>query len=139
MMAITSNKPYLIRAIYDWIVDNDLTPYLLVNANFPGVELPQEYVSADRIILNISPTACRGLHIKNDQILFTTRFSGIPMQITLNPSAVLAIYSKENGRGMEFGEEYDEPTPPPTAKKSITNKKDNSKPGKANILTLIKK
>lgn len=111
-MSMTSNKPYLIRAMYDWIVDNNLTPYLLVNTAFPGVEVPQEHVNGERIILNISPKACRGLHLENDKILFTARFSGLATQIVLSPSAVLAIYAKENGRGMEFGEEYDVPPPP---------------------------
>jgi stringent starvation protein B len=110
---MTSNKPYLIRAMYDWIVDNNLTPYLLVNTAFPGVEVPQEHVNGERIILNISPKACRGLHLENDKILFTARFSGLATQIVLSPSAVLAIYAKENGRGMEFGEEYDVPPPAP--------------------------
>jgi stringent starvation protein B len=109
---MTSNKPYLIRAIYDWIVDNDLTPYILVDAEYPGVEVPQAYVNAGRIILNISPKSCRGLHLDNDRIVFTTRFSGQTMQLFVYPQAVLAIYAKENGRGMEFGEEYDEPPPP---------------------------
>lgn len=109
---MTSNKPYLIRAMYDWIVDNNLTPYLLVNAEYPGVEVPQEHVNGGRIILNISPKSCRGLHLDNDRILFTTRFSGQTMQLFLHPGAVLAVYAKENGRGMEFGEDYD---PPPSA------------------------
>ena len=114
MMTMTSNRPYLIRAFYDWIVDNDLTPYLLVNAEFPGVEVPQEHVNGGRIVLNISPKACRGLHMENDRILFTARFSGIATQIFVSPAAVMAIYAKENGRGMEFGDEYDGATPPPT-------------------------
>ena len=112
MTTMTSNKPYLIRAIYDWIVDNDLTPYLLVNADFSGVQVPQEHVSAGRIVLNISPKACRGLHLENDKILFTARFSGIATQIFLNTGAVLAIYAKENGKGMEFAEEEDDSPPP---------------------------
>jgi len=114
-MSMTSNKPYFIRALYDWIVDNDLTPYLLVNAEAPGVEVPQEHVSGGRIVLNVSPSACRGLHMENDRIVFTARFSGQVTQIAVNPGAVLAIYAKENGRGMEFGEEYDNlPTKPST-------------------------
>ena len=112
MMTMTSNKPYFIRALYDWIVDNDLTPYLLVNALYPGVEVPQEFVNDGRIVLNISPKACRGLHIENDRIIFTARFSGVATQIFVTPEAVLAIYTKENGRGMEFGEEYDPPSTP---------------------------
>lgn len=102
---MTSSRPYLIRAIYDWILDNQLTPYLLVNAEYPGVEIPLEYVTAGRVILNISPESCRGLHLDNDRIVLTTRFSGRTVQLALSPGAVLAIYAKENGRGMEFNED----------------------------------
>ena len=102
---MTSSRPYLIRAIYDWIIDNHLTPYVLVNAEYPGVEIPQEYVTAGRVILNISPESCRGLHLDNDRIVLTTRFSGRTVQLALSPGAVLAIYAKENGRGMEFNED----------------------------------
>ncbi len=102
---MTSSRPYLIRAIYDWILDNRLTPYLLVNAEYPGVEIPLEYVTAGRVILNISPESCRGLHLDNDKIVLTTRFSGRTVQLALSPGAVLAIYAKENGRGMEFNED----------------------------------
>lgn len=132
-MKMTSNKPYFIRAIYDWIVDNDLTPYLLVDAMHDDVEVPQEFVNAGRIVLNISPKACRGLHLENDRILFTARFSGQTNQIFLNPAAVLAIYAQENGRGMEFGPDYDDPsTLPPVESGSKT--KTRTKPA----LTLVK-
>ncbi len=110
---MTSSRPYLIRSIYDWIVDNALTPYLLVNADCPGVEIPQEYVTAGRVILNVSPDSCRGLHLDNDRIVLTTRFSGRTVQLALSPAAVLAVYAKENGRGMEFNED-DGDLPPST-------------------------
>lgn len=138
MVLMTSNRPYLIRAIYDWIVDNNLTPYLLVNADYPDVEVPQEHVNGGRIVLNISPNASRGLHLENDKIVFTARFSGIARQVFVNPAAVLAIYAKENGRGMEFGEDYDSlvPTAPPTATTpSASAKKLGSRPA----LKLVKK
>ena len=131
MTTMTSNKPYFIRALYDWIVDNDFTPYLLVDALYPGVEVPQEFVNDGRIVLNISPKACRGLHIENDRIVFTARFSGVATQIFLTPEAVLAIYTKENGRGMEFGEEYDPPSAPPARSNlpiSISDNKVHKKP-----------
>lgn len=131
MTTMTSNKPYLLRAIYDWIVDNGLTPYLLVNATYPGVEVPEEHVEAGRIVLNISPKACRGLHLENDRILFTTRFSGHAIQLSLSPAAVLAIYAKENGRGMEF-EEDEGGTLPPSSPSPET--KTRTKPA----LTLVK-
>lgn len=122
-MSMTSNKPYFIRALYDWIVDNNLTPYLLVNANAPDVEVPVEHVSGGRIVLNISPVACRGLHIENDRIVFTARFSGQVTQIFVSPAAVLAIYAQENGRGMEFGEEYDNAATQPAPAPAKTHKK----------------
>jgi stringent starvation protein B len=106
-MSMTSNRPYFIRAVYDWIVDNDLTPYLLVDANHPAVDVPQAHVNKGRIVLNLAPKACRGLHLEIDRIVFTTRFSGQVTQIFVHPEAVLAIYAKENGRGMDFGEGYD--------------------------------
>lgn len=124
-MSMTSSRPYLIRSIYDWIVDNALTPYILVNAEYPGVEIPQEFVSGGRVILNISPDSCRGLHLDNDRIVFTTRFSGRTVQLAMVPGAVMAIYAKENGRGMEFGEEDgDLPSPTDTgASQSSTGRK----------------
>ena len=134
-MTMSSNRPYLIRAIYDWIVDNDLTPYLLVNAEYPGVEVPQEHVSGGRIVLNVSPKACRGLHMENDRIVFTARFSGLPTQIFVRPEAVLAIYAKENGRGMEFGDEYDGQPPPSPPVTASSDKKIRNKPA----LKLVKK
>lgn len=116
---MTSNKPYFIRAVYDWIVDNELTPYLLVNADYPGIDVPAGFVNDSRIVLNISPVACRGLHLDNDRIIFTARFAGKTEQIVLLPQAVLAIYAKENGRGMEFADDFE---PPPTPLANDTNK-----------------
>lgn len=95
-MTITSNKPYLIRAYYDWIVDNELTPYILVNVEYTGVQVPQEFVVEGRIVLDISPSATRGLLLENDRIVFTARFSGKTEQIFVAPGAVLEIYAKEN-------------------------------------------
>ncbi|MGC1181644.1 ClpXP protease specificity-enhancing factor [Legionella sp.] len=111
-MTMTSNKPYLIRAFYDWIVDNELTPYILVNVDYLGVQVPQEHVVEGRIVLNISPSATRGLLLENDRIVFTARFSGKTEQIFVLPGAVLEIYAKENGRGIAF-ELEEAPLPPP--------------------------
>ena len=127
---MTSNRPYLIRAIYDWIIDNNLTPYLLLNADYPGLQLPIDYVKEGRIVLNIAPQACRGLHLNNDRIVFTARFSGEAQQIVVFPAAVLAIYAKENGSGMEFALE-DSSVPAP----EVTQQTKNNKP----FLTLVKK
>ena len=126
-MTMTSNKPYFIRAIYDWIVDNNLTPHILVNADYPGVQVPLEHVNNGRIVLNISPEACRGLHLDNDRIVFTARFSGVTVQVFVVPAAVFAIYAKENGRGMLFtdedeydGEDGDGAPVPPSSNAGVT-------------------
>ena len=114
---MTPLKPYLIRSIYEWINDNQLTPHLLVNAEFPGVNLPTNFVEDGRIVLNIRPEAIQGLVLDNDEIQFNARFSGKPMRINVPVPAILAIYAKENGRGMVFDpEEPDESTPPPETK-----------------------
>jgi stringent starvation protein B len=124
MTSMTSNKPYLIRAFYDWIVDNNLTPYILVDASYPGMQLPTEYVVQGRIVLNISPAATRGLVLENDRIVFTARFSGQTVQICISPRAVLEIYAKENGQGGAFPqEEAPEPPPPGTATTDTVTKK----------------
>lgn len=132
MYEMTPNKPYLIRAIYDWILENGLTPYLLVTAEHGGVDVPREHVRDGRIVFNISPSACRGLHLGNERIVFTARFSGEAMQVVVVPQTVLAIYAKENGQGMEFPEEYG-PFPPPSSE-SIKSK-GHAKP----VLSLVKK
>lgn len=111
---MTPLKPYLIRSIYEWITDNNLTPHLLVNAEYPGVNLPNDFVEDGRIVLNIRPEAIQGLVLDNDEIQFNARFSGKPMRINAPVPAVLAIYAKENGRGMVFDpEEVDEDQPEP--------------------------
>ncbi|PPD28786.1 MAG: ClpXP protease specificity-enhancing factor [Methylomonas sp.] len=112
---MTPLKPYLIRSIYEWITDNSLTPHLLVNAEYPGVNLPTDFVEDGRIVLNIRPEAIQGLVLDNDEIQFNARFSGKPMRINMPIPAVLAIYAKENGRGMVFDPEEmneDQPEPP---------------------------
>ena len=110
---MTSNRPYLIRALYDWLVDNELTPYLLVDAQRDDVQVPTQYVEEGRIVLNVSPTAVRGLQLGNDLIAFEARFSGSAFSIALPPSAVLGVYARENGKGMLFPEETtDDPEPP---------------------------
>lgn len=103
-------RPYLIRAMHDWMVDNGETPHLLVDAEQSGVEVPGEFVQNGKIILNISPGAVQGLSLENDFVMFSARFGGRPMEIVLPMPAVLAIYSRESGQGMLFNEEDDGPT-----------------------------
>ena len=104
-LTLISSRPYLIRAIYDWIVDSGLTPYMLVNAQAADVTVPTQYIQDGKIILNIGPQAVRGLELTNDWVMFSARFSGVSMEVSLPPQAVLAIYAKENGRGMVFSHE----------------------------------
>jgi len=106
---MTSSQPYLIRAIYEWIVDNDLTPYLMVDAKKRGTIVPEDYLDElGRIILNISPNATSGLLITNEEVTFSARFSGQSMGIVVPTYSVRAIYARENGQGMMFNEN-DEP------------------------------
>jgi len=109
---MTPSRPYLIRAINEWILDNSLTPYLLVDAEAPAVEVPERYVENGKIVLNINPRAIDGLVINNQEISFSARFSGTPVSIHIPISAVLAIYAQENGRGMMFNDDEEEPEPP---------------------------
>ncbi len=111
---MTSNRPYLIRAIHAWVVDNDCTPYLLVDAQQPGVEVPTEHVEEGRIVLNISPLATEQLVLGDDAIGFRARFGGRPTAVHVPIAAVLAIYARENGQGMMFPpEEGGDDEPPP--------------------------
>lgn len=109
---MNSSRPYLLRAIYEWIVDNQLTPYLLVDATFDNVQVPQQYVSNGKIILNIAPAAVNHLLLNNDNVSFNARFSGTPMLVSFPVTAAMAIYAKENGRGMVFSENDDTPPEP---------------------------
>lgn len=115
---MTSLKPYLIRSIYEWIIDNQLTPHLLVDAENSDTILPQDYIEDGKIVLNLRPEAIQGLTLGNEEIQFNARFSGKAMHIVTPTTAVLAIYAKENGKGMIFDpEDYQEDTPPPAQKK----------------------
>lgn len=97
-----SNKPYLIRAFYEWIIDSQCTPFLVINANYPRCRVPQEHIENGEITLNISPTAIRDLNISNELVEFRASFSGIVHIISAPVKAVLAIYAHENQQGMFF-------------------------------------
>lgn len=99
---MTPNRPYLLRALFDWICDNNCTPYLLVDATLEGVEVPFEHVSAGRIVLNASGTAVANFDISDERVSFNTRFSGRDTWINVPMAAVLAIYAKETQEGMTF-------------------------------------
>ena len=102
---MTSSRPYLVRAMYQWIVDNGTTPYLLVDAENDTSQVPTDHIQDGKIVLNIAPMAISGLTLGDDAISFSARFSGKSQTIHVPIEAVLAIYARENGQGMMFTEE----------------------------------
>jgi stringent starvation protein B len=99
-LRMTSHRPYLLRGLYAWIVDNGMTPYLLVDATRPGVRVPPSAISEGRVVLNIAERAVAGLDMGNEVILFTARFNGVSQPVRVPLSAVLGIYARETGHGM---------------------------------------
>lgn len=108
---MTSNRPYLLRALYEWITDNGLTPHVLVDAAYDGVDVPSHAIQQGKVVLNIASSATENLQLENETIFFKARFSGQPYPITVPMAAVIAIYARENGQGMMFAQ--DDNAPPP--------------------------
>jgi stringent starvation protein B len=118
MGKMTSSRSYLLRALYDWIVDNECTPYVLINAMLPEVQVPQQHVKDGQIVLNVSPLAVKRLSIDKDALSFNARFGGVETDIYAPIPAIMGIYARENGQGMIFeSEEFPEPQPPKDTKK----------------------
>ncbi len=127
---MNSSRPYIMRALYEWIVDNECTPYVLVDASVDDVSVPQQFVKDNQIVLNISPDAVVDLHITNQAVSFNGRFGGVATDVYVPVSAVVGIYARENGQGMVFDpEEPGDPddTPP-----------DSPTQHKKPVLTLVK-
>ena len=99
---MNSSRPYLIRALYEWIVENDCTPHLLVDADYPGTRVPPGYAKDGQVVLNVSPSAVRHLHMDNEAVSLEGRFGGVPQSLYVPAGAVLAVYARENGQGMVF-------------------------------------
>lgn len=110
-MSMSSSRPYLLRALYEWILENQCTPYIVVNAYAKDVQVPQEHVKDGQIVLNISPAAVHALQMNNQAVDFSGRFAGIPTPVYVPIEAVMGIYARENGQGMIF--ETEKPTPEP--------------------------
>lgn len=118
---MTSLKPYLLRAVYDWAMENGSTPHIAVDATYAGVQVPERYIEGGRIVLNIQPNAIQGYQLTDEAISFSARFGGVAFNVYVPLPAVLAIYAKESGQGISFPEptknaEGGEPppeTPPP--------------------------
>jgi len=126
-MNMTSSRAYLIRALNEWILDNDCTPYIVVSAAVEGVEVPQEYVNDGQIVLNIMPSSVRNLLMDNEGVSFDARFNGQPQSLFAPIKAITAIYAKENGQGMVFTDEPD-PTEPSDPEGSRETKRASLKP-----------
>ncbi len=130
-----STKPYLIRAIYEWTIDNGLTPQVRVNTGFKNVIVPTEYVREGQIILNIHPQSVKELELGNEFLMCSARFSGKPLEICVPVSAVMAIYARENGVGIVF----EENTAPPSKDRRGRGKHPaNKKPDSSPHLKLVK-
>jgi stringent starvation protein B len=118
---MTSLKPYLLRAVYDWALANGFTPYIAVDATYASVVVPERYVEGGRIVLNINPNAIQHYELTDEAIDFSARFGGVAYSVHVPLPAVLAIYAKENGQGISFpepgkaaeGGESPPETPPP--------------------------
>ena len=116
---MTSHRPYLLRALYEWIADNGMTPHLLVDATRPTVQVPLHAVKDGKIVLNIAERAVSRLDMSNDTIRFSARFGGVSHSVSVPVGAVLAIYARETGQGMALPDDpsgpHDEPPPPTDA------------------------
>ena len=107
-----SKRPYLVRAMHEWMGDNGHTPHVVVDATMDGVTVPREHVKDGKIILNVSHSAAHNLKLTNDAVSFRARFSGVPFDVWVPIGAVLGIYAKETGQGMIFSHGTDHPEPP---------------------------
>lgn len=137
-----SSRPYLIRALYEWILDNDCTPHLLVSVDYPGVCVPEGFASDGQIVLNISPSAVRNMHMDNDAVDFEGRFGGVAHALHIPCQAVMAIYARENGQGMVFEVEMPEGgpdgTPATAAEPAPDDGGDSPKPSGRPSLKVVK-
>ncbi len=135
---MTSNRPYLVRAIYQWIVDNGLTPHLLVAADYPGAIVPRHFVEDSRIVLNIHPDAVRDLALGDEFIMFSGRFGGVSMTLEVPVAATMALYARENGQGMVFEETLPELDPSDGRGAPDTSSKDAKPKSGRPTLTVVK-
>ncbi len=136
-MGMTANRPYIIRALYEWITDNQLTPHLLINADVEGVQVPERAIQQHKVVLNIDPGAVEALDLGNDWLLFNTRFAGVKEAIRIPIEAVIAVYARENGQGMMFAQDEELESDSQASIESGMDSSENAPPGKPH-LTLIK-
>ncbi|OTG72953.1 ClpXP protease specificity-enhancing factor [Acinetobacter sp. ANC 4218] len=135
---LSPTRPYLARAIYEWICDNNLTPYLLVDATQPNTMVPEQFIQDGQIVLNIVPHAVHKLHMSNDAITFSARFGGVSRDIYVPLNAVLGIYARENGQGLFFDpNEYEGIQITEDTLKSTTTSEETKQPKKKPSLRLL--
>jgi len=106
-----SRRPYLLRAMHEWISDSGQTPHIVVDASVEGVDVPRQYVRDNRIVLNVSHSATNGLSLGNDLVCFRARFGGVSCDVSVPIAAVLGVYARETGQGMLFSDGDLEPPP----------------------------
>ncbi|BEU04739.1 stringent starvation protein B [Agarivorans sp. OAG1] len=99
---MTPNRPYLLKAFFDWLLDNELTPHLVVDATQANVTVPSQFVNDGQIVLNIAPSAIAAFNMDLQHVSFSARFGGKPFQVYVPMAAVVAIYARENGAGTVF-------------------------------------
>ena len=137
LSTIQSSKPYLLKAIFDWIVDNDCTPHVVVNAYAKDVELPLDFVQDGQIVLNVAPRAVRDFQLTPEFISFNARFGGVPTDVFAPVQAVLGIYARENGQGMMFERDDldgpDDPSPSKTSRPTAIKSNKNDAPSKPSL------
>lgn len=114
-----ARRPYLLRAHHEWISDSNCTPHIVVDAAYPGVDVPRQFVKDGKIVLNVSWSATSGLVMDNESVSFSARFSGSSLSVRIPIGAVLAIYARETGQGTIFSE--DDAAPPPPEPSSPTD------------------
>lgn len=130
-------RPYLLRGLYDWMLDNAWTPHIVVDAKFEGVEVPADFVQDGKITLNIHPQAVQGLVLGDEELTFSARFGGLPRQVRVPLRAVIGAFARESGRGLYFEDEpFDGGDGPP----SPEPEKGPEKPGRRSgpVLRVIK-
>jgi len=136
---MTSSKPYLLRGLYEWLLDNDLTPHLLIDSGVKDVMLPENIALENgQVVLNLMPSAVKDLDISNEYISFSARFSGVAENVYCPMAAIMAIYSKENGQGMVFENEFPDPPEPPSESGSKTPDKSHKESRKKPSLKVVR-
>ena len=118
---VKSRRPYLLRAMHEWITDSEQTPHLVVDAAIEGVEVPRQYVQGGKIILNVSHSATSGLNLGNDGVVFRARFGAVTYDVSVPIAAVLGIYARETGQGMIFSDADSPPPQPPAGPTETSN------------------